>query len=189
MLFRVLILILAVMLAGCQTVQYVAARDVPLAPSFTVVTVSTTYSNLRYASELEKGLINLGVSVVRPPAVIRRTESSGNITAEASEANLRSQDSKLEIADADSYSHRLIDRYHSYGETKASYIIEVAPNGSGFKVIKKNTSEILAVIDSISSPKYSIDELSEIFSVLGFQVRKFEVAKSKAKFVDDDVYD
>jgi hypothetical protein len=154
------------MATGCAPKYiYVVQRDTPIKPVFTVIpSDSTYYSAARLASDTELALIKLGLSVVNPPIRKSVTKKSG-VEKEARDAS-KGKASAEEIK----------EEFNVFDETNADYVIQIEARNDNFKIVKKDTLEILAVEKARLFSQYqgtsSEWKLYDLFTALGFTVKK-----------------
>ncbi|ASJ38422.1 hypothetical protein M2G59_21320 [Vibrio vulnificus] len=152
------------LLTACGSIQYITGRDVPQKPAFTVVTTYGTTKDLGYASKVELLLIDMGLSVVTPPARIKTEKTTGGGAA------VESLDHTAQI-EVGAFTAKVVQQYSFFDQTKADYIVIVDSINNTIKLIHKETKEVLLVLTEISDPTFHKERIRKAFTAAGFTVR------------------
>lgn len=130
----------AVGLAGCtpQTPQFVVFRDVPESPSFVVIPANNYLHEVEFANEVENAIIGAGLKVVMRPATKDVTMEK---TVQGAEGKRTDDSALIQSADA-----KLIERYSTFEDIDADYIVQTYVNSRQIKISKRETKEILAIV-------------------------------------------
>ena len=133
------------LLVGCsgQTV-FLVYRDVPTNPSFVVIPTNDYLYQVEFANKIESYIIRSGLKTVRCPAS-KVVETKKQVT----QAQVESKEGQAAEA-------TLTERYYSFDETDADYIVESYADTKQLKIIKKATKEILTVFE-LNPPKKPFD--------------------------------
>ena len=129
-------------ITGCQVPsynQFVILRNVPESPSFVVIPPNNYLDQVAFANEIEAAIISVGVKVVMRPAtkdVTKEVAVEGGIAAvEGSQAAHKSGEG------------RLIERYAAFEDIEADYIVNTYADSSQIRIMKRQTREILTVLN------------------------------------------
>ena len=136
------LLFLVVILAGCaplQTSQFVVLRDVPESPSFVVIPANNYLHEVEFANTIENAIISAGLKVVIRPA-------TKDVTMEKTVqgAKGKQDDGRALIQSADA---KLIERYSTFEDIDADYIVQTYVTSKQVKIAKRETREILAILE------------------------------------------
>ena len=121
---------------GCvsPTTNFIVYRDVPVNPSFVVVPFNYTEKEIIFANDIEHILISCQVSVHLRPA----TRFIENKQAER-ETEMGKDDTSTKTVSKSEW-------YLQFDEFTADYIVQSYQKTKQVKISKRNTQEILAVI-------------------------------------------
>ena len=132
-------------------------------------------------------LIKLGLSVVNPPIVKSVTTERGDLDSAAMHESKSGENSAKGASKGQTSVGEIKEEYDVFDETKANYVLQVNARHHIFKIVEKNTREILAVENSDIfrqdyGPLTATDEnktatlneykIYDIFTALGFKVKK-----------------
>jgi nucleotide-binding universal stress UspA family protein len=145
LLFRSSLMILSFMLfpviIGCTQTQFVVLREVPESPSFVVIPANNYLNQVAFANEVEAAIISAGIKVVMFSQATKGVTKEvaveeGILAVEGTQAAHKSGEGKL------------IERYvEFFEEIKADYIVLTYAGSRQIRIIKRQTSEILAVLE------------------------------------------
>jgi len=184
--FTVFLLLLG---TGCEPIKYVyvVQRDTPTNPIFTVIRMEATSSNTKLASDSEMALIKLGLSVVNPPIVKSVTTERGDVDSASMQESESGKNSAKGASKGKQSVGGIKEEYDVFDETNANYVIQVNARHNIFKIIEKDTREILTVGNSDIfrqdyGPLAATEEnqtsilneykIYDLFTALGFKVNK-----------------
>ena len=139
-LLAIALLPFVVSLAGCahQTTQFVVLRDVPESPSFVVIPANNYLNEVEFANEVENAIIRAGLKVVMRPATKNVTMEK---TVQGAEGKRTDDSALIQSADA-----KLIERYSTFEDIDADYIVQTYVTARQIKISKRETEEILAIV-------------------------------------------
>ena len=139
-LLAIALLFWVVVLAGCapQT-QFVVLRDVPESPSFVVIPANNYLHEVEFANTIENAIISAGLKVV-----IRPTTKDVTMEKTVQGAKGKQDDGRALIQSADA---KLIERYSTFEDIDADYIVQTYVTSKQVKIAKRETQEILAVLE------------------------------------------
>ena len=139
---------------GCHVPQdrFFILRNVPDSPSFVVIPANDYLSQVMFANEIEEAIISVGVKVVMRPATKNVTkEVAVEAGIQAIEGNQAAQ--KVGVG-------KLTERYVEFEDINADYIVYTYASSKQIRIIKKQTREILTVLN-LSENLY-IDQANKI---------------------------
>ena len=123
------IIIFCLSLAGCGKTNYIVLRDVPQSPSFVVIPVTNTISEISYANIIERAIIAAGVKVVLRPASKEVEETTTTPTNNGDSTKI------------------LTERYFELDELTAEYLVQTYATPAQVKISKLSTREILTIVN------------------------------------------
>ena len=140
-LLAIALLPFVVSLAGCGKTQFVVLHDVPESPSFVVIPANNYFHEVKFANDIENAIIGVGLKVVMRPATKDVTTEK---TVQGAEGKQTDDSALIQSADA-----KLIERYgiSSFEDIDADYIVLTYVNFEQVKIAKRETREILAVLE------------------------------------------
>lgn len=177
------ITLLAIMLGGCATNNFVVLRDVPTKPSFTVIPYNNYHDQGVFASKVEEALITLGLKTISPPTVKEVTKTSGLNVQEDGVVQSDVAQKMTALLSGKSAQALSIEEYMAYEDIDADYIISSDEISKRLKIIMVKTKEIVATftIDNSSSVNVSVKgirdhafkkQLQDALIALGITVRE-----------------
>ena len=133
--------------SGCAVADptFVVYRDVPENPTFVVLPATNYLYQVEFANTVEAVIIRAGAKVVDRPGTkeivseskLGQAQVQGGVTPSGTDA-----------AGAKEAEAKRTERYFEYGEINADYIVQTYADAKQVRIIKKDTGEILAVIES-----------------------------------------
>ena len=114
---------------GCGKTNYIVLRDVPQSPSFVVIPVTNTISEVSYANIIERAIIAAGVKVVLRPASKEVEETTTTPTNNGDSTKI------------------LTERYFELDELTADYLVQTYATPAQVKISKLSTREILTIVN------------------------------------------
>ena len=123
------VIIFCLSFAGCGKTNYIVLRDVPQSPSFVVIPVTTTISEVSYANIIERAIIAAGVKVILRPASKEVEETTTTPTNNGDSTTI------------------LTERYFRLDELTADYLVQTYATPAQVKISKLSTREVLTIIN------------------------------------------
>lgn len=191
-----IVMLLLVVIAGCSSAppktytqySYVIHRAVPEKPVFTVLQSYNNQKGDLLAKDVEKTLISLRLSVVHPP-IKKEVEAQSSDMDTSSTKAAKSADATEQVSNDLNKGKVDVDivteTYYELRETSADYLIYVNPQQENFKIVKKDTQEILAIDETYlltNNFKSSVDKklVYDLFTTLGFKIKADETLKKSS---------
>lgn len=138
--------------------KFLAYKSIPKKPIFTVIQTHLGEKAKGYSTKAEKMLLEIGVSVVRPPKFkyveVQISNVDSTTTKKSTDSNARSD----EVNKGKLSTGGLTETYLSYHETTADYIFFIDSKLRSFKLVQKETEEILAIEEFDILTKYNLIE-------------------------------
>lgn len=142
------------------------------APIFTVIPSGDIFGETDFSLRIERLLIRLGLSVVRPPAPRYKVRSAA--LAQAAEQ------SDVSGTSAVAGSARRVESFWALDDTAASVILETNSYGNKVKIIDKHSKEVRSVISMPAGPEAtSVTRLRDALVSVGIPVQ-FEPPRKNA---------
>ena len=123
------VIIFCLSFAGCGKTNYIVLRDVPQSPSFVVIPVTTTISEVSYANIIERAIIAAGVKVILRPASKEVEETTTTPANNGDSTTI------------------LTERYFRLDELTADYLVQTYATPAQVKISKLSTREVLTIIN------------------------------------------
>ena len=123
------IIIFTLSFVGCGKTNYIVLRDVPQSPSFVVIPVTNTISEVSYANIIESAIIAAGVKVVLRPASKEIEQTTTSPTNNGNSTKI------------------LTERYFALDELNADYLVQTYVTPAQVKISKLSTREVLTIIN------------------------------------------
>ena len=123
------VIIFCLCFAGCGKTNYIVLRDVPQSPSFVVIPVTNTISEVSYANIVESAIIAAGVKVVLRPASKEIEKTTTTPTDDGDSTKI------------------LTERYFELDELNADYLVQTYVTPAQVKISKLSTREVLTIVN------------------------------------------
>ena len=123
------VIIFCLSFVGCGKTNYIVLRDVPQSPSFVVIPVTNTISEISYANVVERAIIAAGVKVVLRPASKEVEETTTTPANNGDSTTI------------------LTERYFGLDELTADYLVQTYATPTQVKISKLSTREVLTIVN------------------------------------------
>lgn len=157
--------------------SYVVSKNISGKKKYTVLQEYTDNNADRLQKDAEKVLLKLGFSVIRPPARKIVEKSSGNINASTSKRTAEAISKADELNKDMLKAGEVVEKYYELSETPADYLMLTDSRQDTFKIVDKETKEILAIentkyLSGFTNNDVYREQAYYLFTTIGFEVKK-----------------